>query len=114
MHHVEKSFQRMDFGVGFVPMPLEVPAHPEDPPSIPRSYKAGLCNRRLHLLRLVLPVRPDFEDLDTLTADAVADVQLVANVLGWAAVFEELRERLLAPLKFKLRESHGAGATGSA
>lgn len=108
MNHIEECFERMNFQIRLVPVPLEIPAHPEDFPSIPGSHEGRFGNRGFHLLRLVLPVRPDLEDFDALAADAIANVQLTTNVLGWTTLFKEVGKSLPAPLKFDLREDHGA------
>src|SRR5438093_13181801 len=94
---VEEGFERVHFGIRFVPMPLEVSAHPEDSPAVRCSDEGCLGDRRFHLLGFVLPVRTNLEDLDAVAIDAIADIELLANVLWWAASFEKLCERLLAP-----------------
>src|SRR5258706_7635722 len=96
INDVEKRFERVHFEVGLVSMPLEVSAHPEDPPAVPCSNEGCLGDGRFHLLGFVLPVRTNLEDLHAVAIYAIADIELLANVLWWAASLEKLRKRLLA------------------
>lgn len=114
VNDVEEGFERVHFGVGLVPMPLEVSAHPEDPPTVLCPHEGRLGDRRFHLSRLVLPVRTNLEDFDAVAIHAIANIELISNVLWWAASTEKLRKRLLAAPEFDFGEGHARDGTGSA
>ena len=63
VNNVEKGLQSPDFRIRFVPMPLEVPTHPEHFPDVLRSNKGCLGHRAFVLRSFVPPIGPDFENL---------------------------------------------------
>src|SRR5258706_2056384 len=98
----------MDHGAGFVPVPFEVSTHPEDAPAIHRSNERCFRHGRLHLFGVVLPVRANLEDFNALPFHAIANIELIPNILGRPATLKKMRECLLASSAFDLGKCHRA------
>jgi hypothetical protein len=43
LNNTEKCFQGLDFKIGLISVPFEVPLHPKNLPVIPASNEGGLC-----------------------------------------------------------------------
>jgi hypothetical protein len=63
-----------------IQMPFEVGAHPVETPFILSSDKLHTSHRCVPSRLLVLPVRPDLEDIDCMADNRVAEVELFPEV----------------------------------
>lgn len=100
----KKVFDRCDFGVGLVAVPLEVSSLPENLP-IPLAFVVGrFCDGVFQHLAFVLPMVAELEYLDALPVDTEREIDLIANVWWWAPPFDELSDELLASLRIEFTE----------
>ena len=106
INNIEEGFQRLDLWVRFIAVPLEVTAHPKHFPMVFRSNERCLRNWSFYLVRFILPVWANLDNLDAVTRNLVRDIELVTDVRWRAPMLEELRERLLAAFEFEFTESH--------
>ena len=80
--------------------------HPEDLPAILGPDVGGLGKRALMDDRWVVPLRPDFEEFDTLPGQAIAEVEFLADVGRRAPLGQELVQGVLDPFFLKVVEGH--------
>jgi hypothetical protein len=64
-----------DFGCRVVAVPLQVRAHPEDPPDAPRADDGGLCERAFPLDLRPIRLQTNLEQFHTLSRDSVAEIE---------------------------------------
>src|SRR5205814_10220496 len=106
--HFYESLQTANLWVRFICMPLQIAPHPEYAPQILCSNKGGFCDGVLHFLLRILPIGTNLEDLNAVTCDSVAEIELGANVRRRTMALHELRKIALAPLPLDVVECHGS------
>ena len=106
INNIEEGFQRLDLWVRFIAVPLEVTAHPEHFPMVLRSNERCLRNWSFYLVRFILPVWANLDNLDAVARNFIRDIELATDVQWRAPMLEELREYLLAAFEFEFTEGH--------
>jgi len=90
----------------FVALPLEARAHPEYCPMILGTHIGCLGDRVLMDNAAIIPLRTNFEYLDALPGNAIADVEVGTNVRRRPTLREEGIRRFLNALHVEIVECH--------
>jgi len=90
----------------FVALPLEARAHPEYRPMILGAHIGCLGDRVLMDNAAIIPLRTNFEYLDALPGNAIADVEVGTNVRRRPTLREEGIHRFLDALHVQIVECH--------
>ncbi len=106
INYVKERLKRPEYRIRLVTVPLEVLAHPEHLPLIPRTHIRGLGHRLFCFQCRVLPIRPNFKDFYAVSGDAVRDIQLIEYMNRWPPALQKLCKRLLGALKFDFAKGH--------
>lgn len=85
-------------------MPLQIGAHPVKLPQFSAFHIGRLGCRKFVGNLGVIPSGTDLEDLETLTRNAIADVQLGSDVLGRSPGFNETSDLPLNLLHMVIRK----------
>jgi hypothetical protein len=102
----EKLVDRCDRGVWLIALPLQTAAHPEYLPAILGPDVSGLGEGAPMDDRGIVPLRADFEKLDTLADHCVAEVEFFADMERRTSLGQELVQGILDPLFLKVVEGH--------
>jgi hypothetical protein len=106
---IDNSKKFIDRGHGgdwFVSLPLQAGAHPEHFPAILGPDVSGLGKRPLMDDRWVVPLGPYFKEFNTLPGQAIADIEIFADMGRRASLGQELVQGVLDPLFLKVVEGH--------
>jgi hypothetical protein len=106
-HCLERRFKRVMDVIRFVGVPLEVPTHPVQKPLLSGSDELHPGKSRLAKSGLVLPVRPDLNDVDRVTGHHATKVQLWADVFRRSLLLKEPLQRAFVDRALELCEGHG-------
>lgn len=89
LDYSKECFQGLDFKSWLVPMPLQIPLHPEDPPMTPAANEGGLCHGRLALGRGVVERRSDFKYFDAVSVNSAGKVDSVPDMRWRSATLQK-------------------------
>src|SRR5262245_25425042 len=87
-------------------MPLEVGAPPEYLPERLTAHKRRLCHRMFRLHIRLFPAWPDLEDLDTLTNETKADIQLRPDMRSGSPLLYKSIDRFFNSLPLDIVQRH--------
>jgi len=102
----QKGFDSTDFWLRGILVPFEISALPIEQPPLAGLQVPRLRDRFLDLLRVVVPARSDFEELDTLIGETEAQINLVANVSRRAMLCDVLSDSVLDALSLDIIQCH--------
>lgn len=89
-----------------ISLPLQAGPPPENAPPVLRADIRCLRDRVLVDDAPIVPLGTDLQNLDALASDAIAGVEIGADMGGWPALQEEAIQRFLDSLSFQVVESH--------